>query len=127
MISRTGTRVGARLLGLMAGLFALAGSAQAATVGSGPLRIADLNAYACAVANVSSKPVAVEVNVIIDGGAAGSGATNVCPALAPNAVCTAANDAGSTNYRTCVVTTGSKRALRGTFCNVTTGICVPVQ
>jgi hypothetical protein len=106
-------------------LGAASGRAEATTIGSGPIRIVDNNNYACSVVNYGTKPIAVEVNVTIAGG--GYGAETSCPTLGPNEVCTATNDAGSASYRFCTVTTSNKRSTRGSFCNNTTGICVPVQ
>jgi hypothetical protein len=103
------------------------GAAQAATISSAPLRIADSNNYSCAAVNVSTKDVAVEVNVSITGGAIGSGASEACSPLSPTSVCVAENQAGSANFRYCTITTSNKRAIRGTFCNTSTGICVPVE
>lgn len=116
---------GIRLLIGAALLAATASSAQAAAIASGPLRVADLENYSCAVVNVGAKPVDVEVVVTIDGG--GGGATKTCAALAPNDVCIADNDAGSSGYRFCTAIVGSKRSVRGTFCDLSTKLCVPVQ
>lgn len=113
-------------LAMMVALLAVAASpAAAASIGSGPLRVKDLDNYHCSVVNVSAKPVDVRVAVSINGG--GYGADKTCAALAPNAVCVAENDAGSIGYRFCTATVGNKKAVRGTFCDVTSGLCVPVQ
>lgn len=106
-------------------LAATATSANAASLASGPLRVADLQTYGCSVVNVGTKPVDVEVVVTIDGG--GSGATKTCAGLVPNDICIAENDAGSFGYRFCTATVTSKKSVRGTFCDVTTGICTPLQ
>jgi hypothetical protein len=113
-------------LALAVALLAISVSpAAAASIGSGPLRVKDLETYGCSVVNVSAKPVDVQVVVSINGG--GSGVSKSCPALAPNAVCVAENDAGSFGYRFCTATVSSKKAVRGSFCDVTSGVCVPVQ
>lgn len=118
-------RKGIRLIVGAALLVATASSAQAAAIASGPLRIADLQTYSCSVVNVGTKPVDVAIVVTIDGG--GGGATKTCAALAPNDVCIAENDAGSFGYRFCTATASSRKSVRGTFCDVTTGICTPLQ
>jgi hypothetical protein len=112
---------------LCAGVLAGAGTAHAATLASGPLRVAEQNAYSCSAGNVGTREVDVEVTVTIDGGATGNGVSTTCAGLAPNAVCVAANDAASTKYRFCTVKTSNRKAVRGTFCNTTTAVCVPVQ
>jgi hypothetical protein len=116
---------GIRLALAAALLAATASSAQAAAIASGPLRVADLQTYSCSVVNVGTKPVDVDVAVTIDGG--GNGATKKCAGLVPNDVCIAENDAGSFGYRFCTATVSSRKSVRGTFCDVTTGTCTPVQ
>lgn len=106
-------------------LAATATNAHAASIASGPLRVADLQTYNCSVVNVGTKPVDVEVVVTIDGG--GGGATKKCAGLLPSDVCIAENDAGSFGYRFCTATATSKKSVRGTFCDVNTGICTPLQ
>lgn len=106
-------------------LAATASTADAAGIAAGPLRVADLESYTCAVVNIGTKPVDVEVVVTINGG--GGGATKKCAGLAPNGVCLAENDAGSSGYRFCTATATSKKSVRGTFCDVSTGICIPLQ
>lgn len=111
---------------VVAGLLAFGGGqALAGTLSSGPLRVLVGASYSCAAVNVGSKDVSVEVKVTINNG--GSGVTTTCATLNPESVCAAENDAGGTNYRFCTITTKSKRSIRGTFCNTTTGICIPVQ
>jgi len=112
---------------LVAAAMLAAGSsaAEAATLASGPLRVADQQYFTCSVANVGTGDVAAKVDVTIAGG--GYGAASNCPALAPAGVCAADNQAGSANYRYCTITTSNRKAVRGTFCNTSTGICVPVQ
>ena len=106
-------------------LAATASSAHAAAIASGPLRVADLESYTCAVVNIGTKPVDVEVVVTINGG--GGGATKKCPGLAPYGVCLAENDAGSSGYRFCTATATSKKSVRGTFCDTSTDVCTPLQ
>ena len=106
-------------------LAATASTAHAAAIAAGPLRVADLESYSCSVVNIGTKPVDVEVVVTINGG--GNGATKKCPGLAPNGVCIAENDAGSSGYRFCTATATSKKSVRGTLCDVSTGICIPLQ
>ena len=62
--------------------------------------------------------------VTIDGG---GGANTSCAGLAPSDVCVAGNDAAFAADRFCTVSAGNGRSVRGTFCNVTAGICLPVQ
>lgn len=103
-------------------------AAQAGSIiASGPLRVADGEDYSCAVVNAGPTDLSsVAVVVTIEGG--GGGATKTCTPLGTLAACTAANTAGSTYQRFCSVTVaGRKSAVRGTFCNTTTGQCVPVQ
>ncbi|MBY0275400.1 hypothetical protein K2Z84_08665 [Candidatus Binatia bacterium] len=118
-------RKGIRILLGAALIATVASRADAAQIGSGPLRVADLESYTCAVVNIGTKPVDVDVVVTIDGG--GGGATKKCAGLVPNDVCIAENDAGSSGYRFCTATASSKKSVRGTFCDVGTGLCVPVQ
>ena len=126
MSSTNGTRKGLRAVTITAALLALSAvQAVAAPLAAGPLRILDNNNYSCAVVNTSSKAIAVKVSVTIDGG--GYGAEQDCPSLAPNAVCVATNDAGFAGYRSCTITTSAKRNSHATFCNNSTGICVPAQ
>jgi hypothetical protein len=114
-----------RLFTGVALLAATAAPAHAASLGTGPLRVADLQSYRCAVVNIGTRPTDVEVVVTIGGG--GGGADKSCAALAPNGVCVAENDAGFAADRFCTVAAGSRRSVRSAFCNVSTGICVPVQ
>lgn len=118
-------RKGIRILMGAALLAAVASRAEAASIGSGPLRVDDLETYTCAVVNIGTKPIDVEVEVTINGG--GNGATKKCAGLAPDGVCVAENDAGSAGYRFCTATASSKKSVRGTFCDVSTGLCIPVQ
>ena len=105
-----------------------ASGAQAATLASGPLWLAVGDDYSCSAANTSnSKDIVVEVSVTIDGSIAGSGSVESCAPLTPRTVCSADNEAGGAKYRYCTITTSSKQATRGTFCNKTTGVCIPVQ
>ena len=124
--SKKTLRGGIRALVVAAGVLVVGvGGAQAATLASGPLRVADQNSYSCTAVNVGGGDIAVAVKVTIDGG--GGGATKSCAPLSPTGVCAAENDAGSTAYRFCTITTSNKKGTRGTFCNTSTGICVPVQ
>jgi hypothetical protein len=107
-------------------LVAGVGGAQAATLSAGPLLIGENNTYSCAAVNIGTKDIAVEVSVTIDGSSAGSGTVEACPALAPRTVCAGTNS-GATNFRYCTVKTSSKTSTRATFCNRTTGICIPLQ
>ena len=116
---------GTRLALAVAVLAVAASPAAAASIGSGPLRVKDLETYSCSVVNIGTKPVDVAIEVRINGG--GNGTTKNCAALAPNAVCVAENDAGSFGYRFCTATVSSKKTLRGSFCDVDTGECTPVQ
>lgn len=106
-------------------LAATSGVAQAALLASPPLPINSNQNYGCAVANIGTRAIDVEVEVVIDGGGYGSKVT--CQALAPSAVCVANNDAGFFDQRYCTVKTTSKKTVRGNFCNNATGACVPVQ
>ena len=75
--------------------------------------------------NVHTGAVAAEIGVTIAGG--GYGAAADFPSLSPAGVCAAENQAGSSNYRYCTIRTTNRKAVRGTFCNDTTGVCIPVQ
>jgi hypothetical protein len=120
---RNGVRV--RAMVAAAGLLLVGSAARATMLASGALWVADSDGYSCTAVNASDKSVAVEVKVTIDGG--GGGATQSCSPLGPTSVCAAVNDAGSAHYRFCTIATSNKKATRGTFCNTTTGLCVPVQ
>jgi hypothetical protein len=129
MSSNKGTK--ARILALAvgaAGLVGLAGDANAALLASGPLRILANEYYRCAAVNAGNTAVDVKVRLSIAGSYVGSGAQNDCTSLGTAEVCEAENQAGGSNYRSCTITTnGAKRAVRGTFCNTSTGVCIPVQ
>ena len=120
------TYIGFRAV-LVATAILVAGSSavEAATLASGPLYVQGQHYFTCMVANVHTGAVAAEVDVTIAGG--GYGAAADCPSLAPAGVCAADNQAGSGNYRYCTITTTNRKAVRGTFCNNTTGVCIPVQ
>ncbi len=129
MNANKGTK--ARILALAvatAALMGVAGEARAALLASGPLRILANEYYRCAAVNAGNTAVDVKVRLSIAGSYVGSGAQNDCSSLGTAEVCEAENQAGGTNYRSCTITTnGAKRAVRGTFCNTTTGVCIPVQ
>jgi hypothetical protein len=101
------------------------GAAQAATLSSGPLRLAELESFTCSAVNASGREVVANVKVTIANG--GFGAEKNCSPLADKAVCTADNQAGFTAYRYCTITTSDKRGTRGSFCNASTKVCIPVQ
>jgi hypothetical protein len=101
------------------------GAARAATLASGPLRIGDLQNYSCSAVNAGTRDVTVEVIVTIEDG--GFGTSEACSPLSPTSVCSADNEAAFAKYRYCTIKTTSKRDTRGTFCNTTTGVCIPVQ
>jgi len=120
------TYIGFRAVLVAAAILAVGSSAaEAATLASGPLRIQDLQWFTCMAVNVHTGDVAAKVDVTIAGG--GYGASASCPSLSPAGVCAADNQAGSANYRYCTITTTNRKAVRGTFCNNTTGVCIPVQ
>jgi hypothetical protein len=95
--------------------------------GSAPLFVADGDDYECTVVNLTDKEIAsVTVRVILNSGSNTSGAVATCAPLAPHAVCKAVNSAASNNYRYCSGE-GSSKALRGNFCNLTSGECTPLR
>lgn len=108
-------------------LSAAAEASAGGVIASPPLRLGDLHDYECGVVNAGTKELAsVTVKVWISGG--GNGTSQTCEPLAPNTVCAANNTAGSAGWRYCEVTAlGSGKALRGQFCNRTTGDCVPLR
>ena len=90
---------------------------------SAPVDVQAAQDSRCSVVNTGSKDVkAVTVAIHFAGG---SLATSMdCAPLAPGAVCTAGSTAALAMLRYCKVTVdGSAKALRGTYCNDTTGIC----
>lgn len=112
---------------MVAALLLGAGTAQAATLPtSAPLLVADGNAYSCAVVNVTGKALtSVVLSVWRADGSLGANTT--CAPLDAGAVCSFANPAVGDSYRYCNVTGANKTAVRGTFCNTVTSVCVPVQ
>jgi hypothetical protein len=129
MNANKGTK--ARILALAvatAALMGVAGEARAALLASGPLRILSNQYFSCTAVNAGNSAVSVDVAITIAGSNVGSGALEKCASLPSREICEAENQAGGTNYRYCTITTtGPKRAVRGTFCNTTTGVCIPVQ
>lgn len=118
------------LLSAALAVLASAPLAHAATVlGSGPLKITANDSYACTAVNVGATTLGeVTVNVTIVGSNVGSGATETCTGLAGNAACEAANQAGGSSYRFCTVSVvGSRKNVRASFCNTTSGVCLPIQ
>ena len=110
------------------GVLLLAASVAQAGGGlaSGPIVMTAGDDYQCAVANIGTKEIAsVTVDAIIDGGTIGTTAT--CAPLAIGAVCTATGSAGATNERFCKATGVSKNSGRGSLCNETTGVCLPLN
>ncbi len=112
---------------VVAGALVAATSAQAAVLTSGPLRMLPEDDYYCGAVNVGSKDISVDISVTISGSVPGSGAVESCSPLAANEACTAVNEAGGSNYRSCKVTTSSKKATKATFCNITRNVCIPVE
>jgi hypothetical protein len=118
------------LLSAALAILASASLSHAGTVlGSGPLKMAANDNYACTAVNVGSASLAqVTVDVTIVGSNVGSGATETCSALAANGACEATNQAGGATYRFCTVSVvGSRKNVRASFCNLTSGVCLPIQ
>ena len=101
----------------------------AAYVGSGPVLVGSGASYDCSVVNLSGADLpSVKVDITIAGATTGSGSTITCAPLAPNARCTASNDAGFAEFRFCTATvSGNRKAVRGTFCDMSSGQCAPLQ
>lgn len=112
---------------IVAGALVASTAAHAALLTSGPLKMSPADDYFCGAVNLGSKDIAVDISVTISGSVPGSGATESCPALAKDVVCEAVNEAGGFSYRSCKITTSSKKATKGTFCNTTKNICIPVE
>jgi hypothetical protein len=105
-------------------------AAHAVTLTAGPLHMSLDDNYTCAVVNVGTTknlgPTTVQVTIV--GSNPGSGTTASCDVVEPTHACTAANTAGGNSDRYCVTTAkGRKSAMSGTFCNRTTGFCLPLQ
>jgi hypothetical protein len=112
---------------VVAGALVASTAAHAALLTSGPLRMSPADDYYCGAVNLGSKPIAVDISVTISGSVPGSGALESCPSLATDVVCEAVNEAGGSSFRSCKVTTTSKKATKATFCNTTKNICIPVE
>jgi hypothetical protein len=114
---------------MVAAAILMAGAAQAATLVSPPLHLLSGDDYRCMVVNAGTKAIAsAKIAVSISGSTPGSGFTEDCGPVDPGVVCAGDNEAGGSNYRFCTIDfIGSKSYVRGSFCNTTQGVCVPLQ
>jgi hypothetical protein len=67
------------------------------------------------------------VTVVIHLDNAGTSLDQTCAPLVAGSACSTTGFASGTYRRWCKVTGGTKKNVRGSFCNDTTGVCVRIQ
>ena len=103
-----------------------AGAQAGSLLVSAPLPVANGNSYRCAVVNVGAKEIeAVEVKMLEDGNTLA--ASMSCTSLPVGEMCIASSTSGDSINRFCTVGGVTKKNVRGSLCNTSTGVCVPIQ
>lgn len=93
-------------------------------IASDPVAMSSNDTQRCVVMNTSSKTLGEVTVSMVKANALAPEATYSCPTLAPFEQCGFQNSAPSGGNRFCLVTVdGSKKALRGTFCNDNIDVC----
>lgn len=107
-------------------LLTTAGNAHAKGLVSPPVYVTGVESYLCMVSNVGTKPLSdVVVTVVVDGG--GILSSQTCATVPPGGVCTESGSGGPTSAKFCTATGVSKGNSRGSFCNSSTNVCLPLN
>lgn len=100
------------------------------TVAAAQLTVGLGDTYQCTVVNMGLKEIAsVTVSLAIAGDeATGISGSQTCAPLATNGTCTGSSVSADPGLRLCrIVGKGNLKAIRGKFCNTTTGECEEVR
>lgn len=97
-------------------------------IASDPVAMSANDTQRCLVMNIGAKTLDEVTVSMVKGNAVAPEASISCVDLAPFAQCGFQNTAPSGGARSCVVTVkGSKKALRGSFCNDNTDVCASLR